>query len=337
MDRKSAIINEFDFTTQTGLNTMSATVSVATLNSDQEQGDLNSVCVKIETDEWYNTAADLYSVYAKSEQVLWEERQPDCNKQDDLNEVHEKTGSLQIDQDYTKQDGFMSECVKSEHTEYEIMQQDVNNSVCVNRNNIVNSTAYTEKDEFHSVCGTTKQLLNPNTDKSYIHCVTTNYLNYVGGIAIKLVNTDTDNGNRTEKNPNALCDYSNAIEHQAQLADLNSEFLPREKIELSNVDQYCARPTVGGGTMKTQGEDTIQKDLYSNLDVHRHSNSKKNDSGKELLVWCGDEFARELGLIRDKNVCSDSSKHRSHLKIPMRKHTGEKHYKCEMMQVKGRK
>ncbi|KAH3750542.1 hypothetical protein DPMN_185069 [Dreissena polymorpha] len=237
MDRESVIITEFDFTTQTGLNTMSATVSLATLNSDQEQGDLNSVCVKIETDEWYNTAADLYSVcakseqvlleerqpdcnkqeyfnvvhekgdlncvcvkietdewysdataanlysvYAKSEQVLSEERQPDCNKQNGLNVVHKQTGCLQIDQYCTKQDGFTSECVKSEQTEYEIMHQDANGQDFVNS---------------------------------------------------------------TKNDPNALCDHT--------------------------FDQYCSRPTVGGKTIKM--------DHCSNLNVQRHSNSEKNDSG----------------------------------------------------------
>ncbi|KAH3798179.1 hypothetical protein DPMN_151770 [Dreissena polymorpha] len=257
MESESAIIKEFDSSTQTSVNTMSARVSVVTLNLDRKLGDFNCVCVKIETDEC-----------AQSEQVLWEERQSDCNKQDGFNVVHEQTGCFQIDQDYTKQDDFTSECVKSEQTEYEIMQQDVDNSVCVNRNTIANSNAYTAQDELHFVCGPTKQFLNPNTDQRYI---TTNDLNYVCGTTKQYVNTDMDNGNRTENDPNALCDYSNAIEDQAQVAYLNSVFLTREEIEFSNVDQYCARSTVGG--------ETIQKDLYSNLDVHRHSNSEKDDSG----------------------------------------------------------
>ncbi|KAH3897278.1 hypothetical protein DPMN_021465 [Dreissena polymorpha] len=328
---------------------MSARVSVVTLNSGQKQGNLNCVCVKIKTDEWYNMAADLYSVCVKSEQVIWEERQPDCNKQDtsSFNLVHEQTGCLHMDQDYIKQDGFTSECVKSEQTENEIMQQACLNSVCVNQNTISNSNAYmyTETDELHSVCGTTKQFLNPNTDQSYI---ITHNLNSVRGIAKQYINTDTDNeniatndhnsvcgiakqhintdmdnenttandvnsvrgiakqyintdmdnenittndhnsvcgiakqyvdtdsGNRTENDPNALSDHSNTIEDQAQLAYLNSLFLTREEIELSNVDQYCARPNMGG--------ETIQKDLYSNLDVHRYSNSEKDDSDDDFV------------------------------------------------------
>ncbi|XP_052225904.1 histone-lysine N-methyltransferase PRDM9-like isoform X3 [Dreissena polymorpha] len=265
---------------------MSSKVSVVTINSDQKQGDLNSVCVKIETDEWYNTAADLYSVCAKSEQVLWEERQSDCNKQDCLNLVNEQTGCLQTDQINTKQDCFTSECVKSEQTQYEIMQQDVTNSVCVNRNTIANSNAYTAQDELHFVCGTTTQFLNPNTDRCYI---TTNDLNSVGGIAKQYINTDKDNKNRTENDPNVLCDHSNAIEDQAQLAYLNSVFLTSEENELSNVDQNCARPTGGG--------ETIQKELCSNLDVHRHSYSEKDDS---------DDYFAEIFFEREKRKSESS-------------------------------
>ncbi|KAH3824582.1 hypothetical protein DPMN_126419 [Dreissena polymorpha] len=271
--------------------------------------------MEIETDEWYNSSADLLSVCANSKQVLWEERQPDCNKQEGFNFVHEQTGYVQMDQDYTKQDGFTSECVKSEQTAYESMQQACLNSVCVNKNATANLNAYTEKDELHSVFGTTKQLLNPNTDQSYI---ITNDLNSVGGIAKQYIhtatdnrniktndhtvvcgivkqyiNTDMDNGhttandhnsvcgiakqyvntdsdNRTENDPNASSDHSNAIEDQAQLAYVNSVFLTREEITFSNVDQYCVRPTVIG--------ETIPKNLYSNLDVHNHSNFEKDDS-----------------------------------------------------------
>ncbi|XP_052216384.1 histone-lysine N-methyltransferase PRDM9-like isoform X2 [Dreissena polymorpha] len=295
MESENEIINDFDSTTQTSVNTMSARVSVVTLNSDRKQGDFSCVCVKMETDEWYtdNTAADLYSGCAKSEQVLWEERQPDCNKQDAFNVVHEQRGCLQMDQDYTKQDGLTSECVKSEQMEYEILPQDVTrqacvDSVCVNKNTISNSNAYTAQDE---------QFLNPNTDQSYI---TTNDPNYVCGIAKQYVNTDTDNENRTENDPNALCDHSNAIENQAQLAYLNSVFPKREEIELSNVDQYCTRPTVGG--------ERIQKERYSNLDVHRHSNSEKDDS--EILLE-RDKRKRESchATLAEPNrfLCEDSS------------------------------
>ncbi|KAH3790756.1 hypothetical protein DPMN_168963 [Dreissena polymorpha] len=144
------------------------------------------------------------------------------------------------------------------------MQQDVTNSVCVNT--IADSNAYTAQDDLHYVCGTT------NTGQSYI---TTDDLNSVCGIAKQYMNSDTDNKNRTENHHNALCDHSNAIEEQAQMAYLNSVFLKREEIELSNVDQYYARPTVVG--------ETIQKDLYSNLDVHRHSSCEKDDSGIFIL------------------------------------------------------
>ncbi|KAH3790656.1 hypothetical protein DPMN_168861, partial [Dreissena polymorpha] len=89
------------------------------------------------------------------------------------------------------------------------------------------------------------------------------------------MNSDTDNENRTENHHNALCDNSNAIEEQARMAYLNSVFLKKREIELSNVDQYCARPTVGG--------ETIQKDLYSNLDAHRHSSCEKDDSDDDFV------------------------------------------------------
>ncbi|XP_052226196.1 histone-lysine N-methyltransferase PRDM9-like isoform X2 [Dreissena polymorpha] len=299
MERDSAIIKDFDSTTQTSINTMSSKVSVVTINSDQKQVDFNCVCVKIETDECYNTAADLYSVCAKSDQVLWEERQSDCNKQDGFNLVNEQAGCLQMDQDYTKQDGFTSECVISEQTQYEIMQQDVTNSVCVNRNTIAILNAYTAHDELHSVCGTTTQFLNPNTDQCYI---TTNNLNSVGGTAKQYINTDKDNKNRTENDPNASSDHSNAIEDQAQLAYLNSVFLTSEENELSNVDQNCARPTGGG--------ETIQKELYSNLevDVLRHSNSEKDDSEIFFEREKRKSESRHSTLVRPKRfLCEDSS------------------------------
>ncbi|KAH3819004.1 hypothetical protein DPMN_120734 [Dreissena polymorpha] len=250
---KCTIRKDFDSKTQTSVNTISARVSQETLNSDQTIADLNSVCVKIETDEWtawYTPASDFYSVCAKSEQDLWEERHPDCNKQD----------------------GFTSECVKSEQTECEVLRQDVArqacfNSVCVNKNATSNSNA---QDELHSVCGATQQSLNPITDQGYI---TTYDVNNECGIAKQYIKTGTDNGNTTANDHNALCDhtyilYSKTPENQAKLADLNSVYLTRQEIELSNVDEYYAKSAVGGWT--------IQMDQYSNLNVPRHSNSEKD-------------------------------------------------------------
>ncbi|KAH3819930.1 hypothetical protein DPMN_121674 [Dreissena polymorpha] len=247
---KCTIIKDFDSKTQTRVNTLSARVSPETLNSDQTIDDLNSVCVKIETDEWtawYSTASDFYSVCAKSEQVLWDERHPDGNKQD----------------------GFTSECAKSEQTECEVMCQDVIrqacfNSVCVNKNTTSNSNA---QDDLHSVCGASQQSLNASTDQGYI---ATFDLNNECGIAKQNIKTETDNGNTTANDHNALCDhtYSKTHENQAKLADLNSVYPTREEIELSNVDEYCAKSAVGGGT--------IQMDQYSNLNVPTHSNSEKD-------------------------------------------------------------
>ncbi|KAH3897156.1 hypothetical protein DPMN_021341 [Dreissena polymorpha] len=57
---------------------------------------------------------------------------------------------------------------------------------------------------------------------------------------------------------------------------------------------------------------------------------KPISSGEELLVWYGDEFARELGLIRGDNLCSYSSKNSGHLKTRMTKHTRERQLKCEV-------
>ncbi|XP_052248173.1 uncharacterized protein LOC127856165 isoform X15 [Dreissena polymorpha] len=243
---KCTIRKDFDSKTQTSVNTISARVSPETLNSDQTIDDLNSVCVKIETDEWtawYNTASDFYSVCAKSEQVLWEERHPDCNKQD----------------------GFTSECVKSEQTECEVLRQDVTrqacyNSLCVNKNTTSNSNA---QDELHSVCGTTQQSLNPITNQGYI---TTKDFNNECGIAKQYIKTETDIENTTANTSK----HSKTPENQDKLADQNSVYLTREEIELSNVDEYCAKSAVGGGT--------IQMDQYSNLNVPRHSNSEKDDS-----------------------------------------------------------
>ncbi|XP_052243929.1 PR domain zinc finger protein 5-like isoform X1 [Dreissena polymorpha] len=289
MERESGIIKDFDSTTQTSANTMSARVSVVTLNSDRKLGDFNCVCVKIETDEWYNATADLYSVCAKSEQVLCDQKQPDCSKQDGFNLVHEQRGCLQMDQDYTKQDGFTSECEKSEQTEYEIMQQDVTNSVCVNRNTIAHSNAYTAQDELHSVCGKTKLSLNPITNQSYI---TKNDLSYFCVIAKQYINTGVDHGNTTANDPDALCNHTNSKtpENQTKLANLNSVFLPSEEIELSNVDQYCARATVDGETMKM--------DHCSDLNVQRHSNSEKDDSDDDFV---------EIFLERDKRKSESSN------------------------------
>ncbi|XP_052215350.1 histone-lysine N-methyltransferase PRDM9-like isoform X2 [Dreissena polymorpha] len=271
MDNKSVIINNVDSTTQSVNTTcICASVSSETLNPDQTINDFNSVCVKIETDEWYNTAEDFYSVCSKPEQVLWENRHPDCKKQDGSNLVHEQTGSqcLQMDKDNTKQYGFTSDCVKSEQPECEVMHQDFTRQpVCVNKNTTAH--AYTAQFQLHSVCGKTKQSLNPNTDQSY---PTTNDLNYECSIAKQYIKTETDTGNTTANDHNDLCDhkYKKTPENQAELADLNSVFLTRKEIELSYVDQYCARPTVDG--------ETLTIDHYSNLNVQRHSISENDDS-----------------------------------------------------------
>ncbi|KAH3741173.1 hypothetical protein DPMN_047893 [Dreissena polymorpha] len=202
-ESESAIIKRFDSTTQTSVNTMSVGVSVETLNADQFLD--NSVCVKVETDECYNTATVYYSSCSKQEQIPSKETHPDYKKQDGFNIIHEQTGCLRMDQDYPKQAGFTSECVKSEQTE--VMQQDVTprqawvNSLCVNKNKTVNSNAYTVQDELHSVCRDTKQSLNLYTDQSYI---TTNDPNSVCGRDIQDEKNDTDNGNRTANHHNSV-------------------------------------------------------------------------------------------------------------------------------------
>ncbi|KAH3809961.1 hypothetical protein DPMN_138343 [Dreissena polymorpha] len=275
MERESVIVKDFGSTTQTSVNTISARDSQETLNSDQTIDDFNSVCVKIETDEWCNTASDFYSVCAKSEQVLCEDRRPDCNKQDGFNLVHEQTGCLHyMDQDNTKQDGFTYECVKSEQTECEdVTQQACVNSVCVNKNTTAKSNAHTAHDELHSVCEKIKQSLNPNTDQVYI---TTNDLNYESGIAQQYISTDTYHGNIAAYDHIALCDltYSKTPENRAKLANLNSVFLTREEIELSNVDQYCAKSAVCGGT--------VQRDHLSHFYVPRHLNPEKDE--QEMFI-----------------------------------------------------
>ncbi|XP_052260252.1 zinc finger protein 227-like isoform X2 [Dreissena polymorpha] len=57
---------------------------------------------------------------------------------------------------------------------------------------------------------------------------------------------------------------------------------------------------------------------------------KPISSGEELLVWYGDELARELGLIRDNNLCSYFSKNSGHMKALMTKHTQKRQLKCEV-------
>ncbi|KAH3829662.1 hypothetical protein DPMN_102890 [Dreissena polymorpha] len=267
---KCTIRKDFDSKTKTSVNTISASVSSETLNSDQTIDDLNSVCVKIETDEWYNTASDFYSDCAKSKQVLWEERHPDCNKQD----------------------GFTSECVKSEQMECEVMRQDVTsqacfNSVCVNKNTTFNSNAH---DGLHSVCGATQPFLNPITDQGYI---TTYDFNNECGIAKQYIKTETDNGNTSSNDHNALCDhtYSKTPENQAKLADLNSVYLTREEIEISNVEEYSAKSAVGGGT--------IQMDQYSNLNVPRHSNSEKD--GENAVTRTASPFLEPTKIKLEEN------------------------------------
>ncbi|XP_052238903.1 uncharacterized protein LOC127850138 isoform X2 [Dreissena polymorpha] len=86
----SRLIKGFYSTTQ------SVRVCVETLNSDRALD--NSVCVKIETDEWYNTAAGFNSACVKLEQVQGDEIHSDHKKQDSFNLVHEQTGCLQMDQ-----------------------------------------------------------------------------------------------------------------------------------------------------------------------------------------------------------------------------------------------
>ncbi|KAH3798529.1 hypothetical protein DPMN_152129 [Dreissena polymorpha] len=70
----TAIINEFDSTTQTDVNSISTRVGAETLNSDQTLDDIKSVCVKVEADEWCNVAACFYSGCADSEQVQGKEK-----------------------------------------------------------------------------------------------------------------------------------------------------------------------------------------------------------------------------------------------------------------------
>ncbi|XP_052220643.1 histone-lysine N-methyltransferase PRDM9-like isoform X2 [Dreissena polymorpha] len=65
----TAIIKEFDSTTQTDVNSISTRVGAETFNSD----DFNSVCVKVEADEWCNVAACFYSGCVEYEQVQGEE------------------------------------------------------------------------------------------------------------------------------------------------------------------------------------------------------------------------------------------------------------------------
>ncbi|XP_052279747.1 histone-lysine N-methyltransferase PRDM9-like isoform X6 [Dreissena polymorpha] len=67
----TAIIKEFDSTTQSDVNSISTIVSA--INSYQTLDDFNSVCVKVEADEWCNIAACFYSGSAKSEQILGKE------------------------------------------------------------------------------------------------------------------------------------------------------------------------------------------------------------------------------------------------------------------------
>ncbi|XP_052260242.1 uncharacterized protein LOC127864550 isoform X5 [Dreissena polymorpha] len=202
---ESEIIKTFYSTTQTSGNSLSARVSVETLNSHQTLD--NSVCVKVETDEWYTTAAGFYSASAKLKQIQGDKIHPDCNKQDGFNLIHAQTGCLQMDQDHTKQDGSTFECLKSEQTKCEVLHQDVTrqayvNSVCANKNTNANSNAFTAQDELHSVCGETKQFLNLNTDQSHL---TTHDPNSVCGKPKQNKNTETDNGNRTSNDHNSLC------------------------------------------------------------------------------------------------------------------------------------
>ncbi|KAH3834424.1 histone-lysine N-methyltransferase PRDM9-like [Dreissena polymorpha] len=66
-------LKEFDSTTQTDVNSMSTMVGAETLYPDQTLDDFNSVCVKVEADEWCNIAACFYAGSTKSEQVLGKE------------------------------------------------------------------------------------------------------------------------------------------------------------------------------------------------------------------------------------------------------------------------
>ncbi|KAH3836679.1 hypothetical protein DPMN_110050 [Dreissena polymorpha] len=159
IESKTAIGKEFYSTSQIDVNSISTREGADTSNSDQTLDDLNSVYVKMETDELYSTAAGFYSMFAKSQQVLGEEIHQDCNIKDGLNLVHEqleKIGFLKMVQDQTKQDGFTSACVKSKQMGCEIMHQDVTrqpgyNSVCMNRKQSPDSNAYRAHNGLHPV------------------------------------------------------------------------------------------------------------------------------------------------------------------------------------------
>ncbi|KAH3824517.1 hypothetical protein DPMN_126354 [Dreissena polymorpha] len=163
-DTESESVPLKDSTTQTDVNSTAARVGTETLNLNQTPDEFNSVCVKIDTDEWDNMATDFYSKCAKSEQVLREEMHQDNNKLNGFNLVHEqseKTGCLEMVQDSTRQDGFPSACVDSEQMGCDVTHQDVTrqagfNSECVHSKQIDDSNAYTAENGLHSAGVKTK-------------------------------------------------------------------------------------------------------------------------------------------------------------------------------------
>ncbi|XP_052222930.1 uncharacterized protein LOC127838901 isoform X2 [Dreissena polymorpha] len=226
-ESETGIIKEFESSPKADINSASSRVGPEITNSDQTLDDVNSVCVKVETDEWYNAAAGLYSACAKSTNVLQEEKHHDENNKDGYHLVHEQsetTGCLEMDQDVCTSADVKAKQIGCVVTQQDATRQAGFNSVCVNRKQTPDLNVH---QNVHPVLETAKQSVNPNTEQRNI---TRNGLSFVCGIEKQYINTNTDK------------EFTTANDH-AKFANIYSVFVMRDQTELSNENQYCGVPT----------------------------------------------------------------------------------------------
>ncbi|KAH3809385.1 hypothetical protein DPMN_137748 [Dreissena polymorpha] len=338
-DSKTPIIEDIDSTMQPDVNFSS--VIQETLSSGRTPDDLNSVCVKIETDESYNTckANGFFSAFV---QVKQEEIYQD-HKQDVFNFSYEESevkGCVAKDPDLTKQDGFNLAGVKLEQTECEVMQDDSRqagfNSVCANRNQIADSNARTESDGLITVCGKTKQSTGEKLYKCEL-CVFAS--NRISSLKVHMRRHTGEKRFKCE-----VCDYkcsqSSNLKTHKRIHTGEKQF----KCEVCGCDfnksshlKVHLRIHTGEKLFKCELCD-YKCSQSSHLKRHIRKHTGEKPYKCEL---CGYECIESSNLKTHMRihtgekpfkceVCGNDFNTSDKLKVHMRIHTGEKPYKCEV-------